>query len=463
MKFNAVRKPLRVTLLLTTSAAVLGLGFAKPPLGQRAASTYAVQAVRRSAQAKSLLSLTPAPTPTIPAGRSAMAPIPVPKPTATPVVKAKTPVVRATAPVVTSTTPAIMSAPLASTVIVAASSGGLRIGLSYGDTLPGLSRTALAQTLDDAVALGTRWIRVDLAWSDVQYQSAGSYDWSGFDRVVHAARARNLGVLPILAYTPAWARPAGCDSDKCAPADANAFASFAAAATRRYAPQGVHSWEIWNEPNIGGFWQPAPDIAQYVGLVRAVVPAIKGTDSAATVVSGGLAPAPSSGGDISQIDYLTGFSNLGGPQLVDAIGYHPYSFPVPPAYDADWNAWAQIAATPRSFQSVLAAHGYAGKKIWITEYGAPTNGPGLGATASDYKVIATPGPDHVDEALQAQMATDSVGLAKSSSTIVALFWYSYRDLGTGTSTIENFFGLRRYDGSPKPAYAALKQAIATKP
>jgi hypothetical protein len=68
----------------------------------------------------------------------------------------------------------------------------------------------------------------------------------------------------------------------------------------------------------------------------------------------------------------------------------------------------------------------------------------------------------VNEALQAQMATDSVGLAKQSSTIVALFWYTYRDRGTTQSNVENFFGLRRYDGSPKLAYAALKQAIATK-
>jgi hypothetical protein len=77
-------------------------------------------------------------------------------------------------------------------------------------------------------------------------------------------------------------------------------------------------------------------------------------------------------------------------------------------------------------------------------------------------VTATPSPDHVDEALQAQMATDSVGLAKHSSMIVALFWYSYRDVGTSPSNVENFFGLRRYGGSPKPAFTALKQAIAAK-
>ncbi|MEA2592673.1 MAG: hypothetical protein QOD62_2504 [Actinomycetota bacterium] len=439
LTFKALRKCGRVVLLLTTGVAVQSIGFSNLPVSQPGqsvvASTSTLKTVKRSRPARSQVS--PAPEPT-PLAMAWVAPARV-------------------------ATPAAVPARVPSRGVTAPTSGGLRIGLSFGDTLPGLSPTALAQTLDDAVALGTGWIRVDLAWSDVQYQSAGSYDWAGFDRVVHAARARDLRVLPILAYTPVWARPAGCDSDKCAPADANAFASFAAAATHRYAPQGVHAWEIWNEPNIHGFWKPAPNITQYVDLLRVAVPAIKGADPAATVVSGGLAPAPSSGGDISQIDYLTGFSKLGGPKLVDAIGYHPYSFPVPPAYKANWNAWAQIAATPISFQSVLAAYGSADKKIWITEYGAPTNGPRLGATTSDYKVTATPGPDHVDEALQAQMATESVGLAKHSSMIVALFWYSYRDLGTSTSNVENFFGLRRHDGSPKPAYAALKQAIATKP
>jgi hypothetical protein len=58
------------------------------------------------------------------------------------------------------------------------------------------------------------------------------------------------------------------------------------------------------------------------------------------------------------------------------------------------------------------------------------------------------------------MATDSVTLAAASSIIGGLFWYSYQDLGTDPSTPENFYGLRRFDGSPKPAYAAFQTAIA---
>ena len=332
-----------------------------------------------------------------------------------------------------------------------------QIGLSYGDTLVWDNSSALSQALDDAVAVGVTTIRIDLSWNDIQPNSANTYNWTGFDKVVQAARSRNLALLPILDYTPAWARPTGCATEKCAPANPAMFATFAAAAARRYAPRGVHTWEIWNEPNVVGFWQPAPNVAQYVNLLKVTSLAIRSADPLSFIVSGGLAPSATSDGNIAPLDFFEKFADLGGLSSVDAVGDHSYSFPVPPAYNADWNAWRQIAGTYPSFESILAVHGAANKKIWITEYGAPTNGPGVEATTSNYNL--TLHPDHVDETLQAQMANDSVLLARSSSYIGALYWYSYKDLGTDKSNTENFFGLRRSDGSIKPAWQSLRQAI----
>ena len=311
--------------------------------------------------------------------------------------------------------------------------------------------------LNDAVQLGVGWVRLDLAWDDIQPVSQSSFNWSAFDRIVTEANARHLSLLPILDYTPGWARDSSCGSDKCAPANPSQFAAFAAAAVSRYAPLGIHTWEIWNEPNITVFWQPAPNPTRYVTLLKATSAAIRSIDPGATLVSGGLSPSATTGGNISPVDFLTAFCQQGGQQVVDAIGFHPYSFPVPPSYKADWNAWQQIADTPSNLAGVLASHGAAGKKIWLTEYGAPTNGPGVGATSSDLKLGQS--PDHVDEALQATLATDSVAMASKSTNIDALFWYSYQDLGTNAGNTENFYGVRRFNGTPKPAYAALQQAI----
>src|SRR6202043_251802 len=119
------------------------------------------------------------------------------------------------------------------------------------------------------------------------------------------ARSRNLTLLPILAYTPPWARPPGCATPKWAPADPNAFATFAAAAASRYAPMGIHTWEIWNEPNIVGFWQPTPNVTQYVNLLKATSKAIKAVDPQSFIVSGGLAPTGASNGNIPQLDFFS--------------------------------------------------------------------------------------------------------------------------------------------------------------
>ena len=346
----------------------------------------------------------------------------------------------------------------AATTAPATGNGRLQIGLSYGDSLTQLSDAQLDSEFDDAVTLGANWVRIDVLWADVQPDDPSTFQWADIDRTVQAARSRGLTVLPILNSTPAWARQAGCTTEFCGPADPSQFAAFAAAAARRYAPQGVHTWEIWNEPNIVNFWQPTADPAAYVALLRATTPAIRAADPTATLISGGLAPAPSSGGSIGQLAYLAAFARLGGLALVDAVGYHPFSFPVPPEYNSSWNAWNQITGTATSFRSILAANGAAGKKLWLTEYGAPTNGPGAVATTDDYNI--THQADHVDEAYQAALATDAVAAARRAPGVAALFWYSDRDEGTSRVTAENFFGLRRYDGTAKPAFAALKAAIA---
>lgn len=236
----------------------------------------------------------------------------------------------------------------ASPAIVTASNPA-QIGISYGDTLVWDRPSALAQTLNDAVALGITTIHIDLSWDDIQPDSASIYNWTNFDNVVKAARARNLTVLPTLAYTPAWARPSGCTTPKCAPTP-NAFASFAAVAASCYAPMEIHTWEIWNEPNTVGFWQSTPNVFQYIQLLGVASKAIKAVDRQAFIVSADLAPSATSNDNIAPLDFFSQFVNKGGLSLVDAVGFHPYSYPVPPSYNIDWNAWQQMAGILTSIE-----------------------------------------------------------------------------------------------------------------
>src|SRR3989344_2475523 len=145
---------------------------------------------------------------------------------------------------------------------------GTPIGLSVADTLTGLSPDELEAHLDDFVALKIQWIRLDFDWGVVQRRGPDVYDWERLDRVVAAAHTKNLHILPILVYTPGWAQPADCRSVRCPPADPASFGRFAEAAAKRYASEGIHVWEIWNEPNTSLSWRPQADPAAYAAILK---------------------------------------------------------------------------------------------------------------------------------------------------------------------------------------------------
>ncbi len=338
----------------------------------------------------------------------------------------------------------------------------LAFGMAYGDTLTFDTDQQLDRALDDAVALGVTWVRTDLSWEDIQPDSPDKFQWQRFGRVLQAARARGLNVLPTISYTPPWERQPGCTGGQsCAPVDPAAFAAFAREAAARYAPMGVHVWEIWNEPNIG-FWAPQADPVAYTALLQVTSKAIRSVDPQAYLVMGGLAAVSTdpSRGYLSQTDFLAAVSKLGANRLVNAIGYHPYNYPTLPSATTSFGTPFQRISDfgSSSLEAVLAEYGTPDMPIWITETGAPTDGPGA---AADSRTVP-PNSTHVTEAYQAALATDTVQAAAANPFVYTLFWYTDQDSAppTDPSDRSKFYGLRRYDGTRKPAFAALKDAIA---
>lgn len=330
------------------------------------------------------------------------------------------------------------------------------VGFSVGE-LPGLSSSELSRRLDGIQQVGGNWIRVDIPWSSLQPTDAATYHWEQYDRVIKAARQRGINILLILDYTPKWARKDECAYDEhCPPRNDDDFARYASAVVRRYSTQGVDDWEIWNEPNMRNSWLPAANPEEYAALLDSAYRAIKEVDPTATVITGGLGPTSTEEGNISPRDFLTALYAEKTQPSFDAVGFHPYSFPALPGDTGPWNAWQQMANTSTSLRSIMIAHDDAAKKIWITEYGAPTNGPGNAADIGG----GTAHADHVTEALQAQIITEAFSMVAHYEWTGPIFWYGYQDLGIAPTTNENFFGLLRYDGSHKPAYNALKQLLS---
>ncbi len=330
-------------------------------------------------------------------------------------------------------------------------------GISFGDTLPWISASALDSELKDTAAMGFTNIRMDFDWMNMQPDSASSFNWSDHDRVVKTAAKYKLKVLGLITYTPAWARPAGCGFESCAPANNSQYAAFAAAAAAHYAPLGVHNWELWNEPNLQGSWRPSPSAAAYADLLKLTYSAIKNVNPNAFIISGGISSVDNASGSVNQLTFLSSMYSAGARGSFDALGYHSYSFPATPDEVHSWSGWSMMNALPTSLSSIMTANGDGAKKIWSTEYGAPTNGPGAQATESGYDPEA--GDYYVSEGLQAKMAAQAINAVRAGSWAGPLFWYSYKDLGTDTSTSENFFGILRADGSRKPIYGTFQSML----
>jgi hypothetical protein len=169
---------------------------------------------------------------------------------------------------------------------------------------------------------------------------------------------------------------------------------------------------------------------------------IKGADPTSMVLTGGLAPEDSANGSISPSDFVTGMYQQGAKGSFDAVADHPYSFPFLVSRSNPDSAWGQM----KSIHATMAANGDGLKKVWVTEFGAPTAGPGGGP---------------VSESTQSLMLSDVIAQLRTYSWAGPLLWYSFKDAGTTSDTVENFFGLVRADGTKKPAYQLFASLTTT--
>jgi hypothetical protein len=219
-------------------------------------------------------------------------------------------------------------------------------------------------------------------------------------------------------------------------AGVRAFGKFAKAAAGHFKGK-VQYWEIGNEQNLTNSPSP-PDAAAYTQSLKAAYRAIKSVDPKSFVITGGLSPVlETTEREIGAVQFLQQMYANGAKGNFDAVGYHPYSWPLQPDDPASWNGWKMMN---QGIRETMVAHGDAGKQVWITEMGAPTKG---GAKA-------------VSEQAQAHMLQKAADLAHSYSWAGPLMWYSYRDRGGDPADSENWFGLIRPDGEQKAAYKTFQ-------
>lgn len=331
--------------------------------------------------------------------------------------------------------------------------------------------------LDGQKALGSQGIRFDFPWIGSEPAapngSTHTYVWP-MDAMVSTAHSKGLHILAVVGGTPQWAASPTCwvtGTWTCAPTDMNQFGAFVGALVERYDADGnqdapgsprVAAWEIWNEPNLTRFWASG-DAALYTQLLIKAYDAAHAADPTAIVLSAGLAP---SGGANAPIEYLKRMYTAGAAGKFDVLGFHPYAHPGKPSTDLHWSAWKQMFKSypadgqPDNIRSVMTANGDAAKKIWATEYGAPTHGDSNGdGQVNCYDSGPSVQDICVSEGYQASIVQEALTLWNSYPWAGAIFWYQYQDINTNSLDTEDNFGLLRSDGTLKPAANTLKSIL----
>jgi hypothetical protein len=263
---------------------------------------------------------------------------------------------------------------------------------SVGGYVPLANYNWLADGLDEMAAIDMEMIRMDHLTDDTYYRAVWrdsdgnlQFDFSRLNRAIVPILQAGMEPLMCLSYKPLVLDPVG--QEKAPPTDMNEWAKVVSAYVthfERIGYPGLH-WEVWNEPDLGFFFQGTPQ--QYVELYVTTARAIKEVDPTARVGGAADSSVGSPGGKLQPLlAYVQAHPDV----PLDFVSYHDYADPdgdgLPP-YRLDWNVEA--------VESLLEANGLAPRDIFITEWHLTpslTTGPGapsdthVGAAAAAVRI-----------------------------------------------------------------------------
>lgn len=287
---------------------------------------------------------------------------------------------------------------------------------------------------------GIRVLRISFGWDGIETEK-DQYDWGFWDDFVKTAVDEyGITLIPYICYTPRWNSTGdSLNFWNHTPVDYDEFGDFMFDLVSRYKDR-IHSWELWNEPDIKFFWSgTAGDLAR---LAKTGSKAVRKADPEAIVVLGGLA------WDVKWLESIFWDHDIS--PYVDVVNIHNY-----------FETWhrspiEEITDYVNEVQDVIDQYGD-NQALWMAEVGYSTWRMTENKISEHYYAYFD--YEHTFD-YQAVHIFKTLALLYSTGHLDAIAWYEIKDLPAiedviGDNNNRNL-GVAEIDHTPKPGLYALK-------
>jgi hypothetical protein len=322
-----------------------------------------------------------------------------------------------------------------------------------------------ARDLQLARDAGFHWVKQRFEWRNIEGKNKGNFEWNEPDRIVDAISQTGLKTIARVDNQPQWASSTVQWPGSGPPDNPKDWSDFLTALATRYKGR-IQAYEVWNEPNIDREWgNKQPDPNAYAVMLRASYQAIKAADPQALVVSAGMSPTTENDQHaIPDLQFIQQIYAAGAGDSFDILGVHAAIYKAEPCADP-----ATVAQSPdltngdpsapdlkRSYafrhvedvRALMVQQGDVNKEMGVLEMGSTTDArPG-----SPYSWFA------VDRDQQARNLVAAFHCARQNwQPWMGFMSVIYIPDPAWTQQDEQYWwSITNPDGTPRPAYTALK-------
>jgi polysaccharide biosynthesis protein PslG len=319
---------------------------------------------------------------------------------------------------------------------------------------------------------GFHWVKQRFEWRNIEGKGKGQFEWNEPDRIVDGISQTGLQLVARVDNQPQWASSSITWPGSGPPDKLDDWTDYLTALATRYRGR-IQAYEIWNEPNLDREWgNQQPDPRAYATLLKASYAAIKAADPQAVVVSAGMSPTTENDQHaMPDLQYIQQMYAAGARGSFDMLGVHAAGYKAEPC--ADPGVVAQSPDLTNNDPSPTDL-----KRIYAFRHVEDVRSLMLQAGDSDKQMAVLEMGYTTDVRPGSPYAWFAVDRDQQGRNLVAAFecarqnWQPWMGFMTviyipdpaWTQQDEQYWwSITNPDGSPRPAYTALKTFFTAGP